>query len=77
MSSMAESLSFWLLVSVSMFLTFVLGLIILTHNLPLLLKLSNVPKGTFGLPLLGETLGFLKPHSSNSIGKFLQDHCSR
>ncbi|KAJ6329586.1 hypothetical protein OIU77_011123 [Salix suchowensis] len=41
------------------------------------LKLGdNVPKGSFGWPILGETLGFLKPHPSNTIGAFLQDHCS-
>ncbi|KAL9457239.1 hypothetical protein AB3S75_006310 [Citrus x aurantiifolia] len=74
---MAELVSFWLLLLVSMLLAFVLGLIILNHNLPLFLRLSHVPKGTFGLPLLGETLSFLKPHSSNSLGTFLQDHCSR
>ncbi|KAF3444540.1 hypothetical protein FNV43_RR14232 [Rhamnella rubrinervis] len=30
-----------------------------------------------GWPFFGETLEFLKPHSSNSIGCFLQQHCSR
>ncbi|KAG8501513.1 hypothetical protein CXB51_003797 [Gossypium anomalum] len=30
-----------------------------------------------GWPLFGETLGFLKPHRSNSMGSFLQEHCSR
>ncbi|XP_048328123.2 cytochrome P450 724B1 isoform X3 [Ziziphus jujuba] len=30
-----------------------------------------------GLPILGETLEFLKPHSSNSMGSFLQEHCFR
>ncbi|KAJ6674518.1 CYTOCHROME P450 724B1 [Salix viminalis] len=54
-----------------------LGLI-MNHFLPMFLKLGdNVPKGSFGWPILGETLGFLKPHPSNTIGAFLQDHCSR
>uniref|UniRef100_A0A3N7FZB6 Cytochrome P450 n=1 Tax=Populus trichocarpa TaxID=3694 RepID=A0A3N7FZB6_POPTR len=54
-----------------------LGLI-MNHFLPMFLKLGhNVPKGSFGWPLLGETLGFLKPHPSNTLGAFLQDHCSR
>ncbi|CAN6575041.1 unnamed protein product [Malus baccata var. baccata] len=38
---------------------------------------NNLPLGSMGWPLLGETLGFLKPHSSNSVGTFLQQHCSR
>ena len=54
----------------------VLGLI-LNHFLPLFFKHGHVPKGTFGWPLLGETLTFLKPHPSNSLGAFLQDRCSR
>ncbi|KAK7823080.1 cytochrome p450 90a1 [Quercus suber] len=37
----------------------------------------NLPPGHMGWPLLGETIGFLKPHKSNSIGSFLQQHCSR
>ncbi|KAJ8567924.1 hypothetical protein K7X08_020646 [Anisodus acutangulus] len=64
---------------------FVIG-IILNHFWPLFFKINNnngstttivIPKGTFGWPLLGETLSFLKPHPSNSIGTFLQQHCSR
>ncbi|KAM7492445.1 hypothetical protein LguiA_035366 [Lonicera macranthoides] len=56
----------------------VLGLIIVcNHFLPLFFKLGPLPKGTFGWPLLGETLSFLTPHPSNSIGTFLQHHFSR
>ncbi|XP_015880849.3 cytochrome P450 724B1-like [Ziziphus jujuba] len=61
-------------------LVFVVGAfgLILNHFLPLFfVRLGSVPKGSFGWPLLGETLGFLKPHTSNSLGAFLQDHCSR
>ncbi|XP_050279890.1 cytochrome P450 724B1-like [Quercus robur] len=73
LSSMAGG--FWLSLVVGMF-GFLFGLI-LNHFLPLFLRLGPVPRGTFGWPILGETLRFLKPHPSNSLGDFLQDHCSR
>ncbi|KAL0008721.1 hypothetical protein SO802_010223 [Lithocarpus litseifolius] len=73
LSSMAGG--FWLSLVVGMF-GFLFGLI-LNHFLPLFLRLGPVPGGTFGWPILGETLRFLKPHPSNSLGAFLQDHCSR
>ncbi|XP_075646837.1 cytochrome P450 724B1-like [Castanea sativa] len=73
LSSMAGG--FWLSLVVGMF-GFLFGLI-LNHFLPLLLRLGPVPRGTFGWPILGETLRFLKPHPSNSLGAFLQDHCFR
>ncbi|KAG8384892.1 hypothetical protein BUALT_Bualt04G0165500 [Buddleja alternifolia] len=38
---------------------------------------TGLPNGNMGWPLIGETLGFLKSHNSNSIGTFLQEHCSR
>ncbi|KAL8046787.1 hypothetical protein ABFS82_08G201400 [Erythranthe guttata] len=61
-------------------LFFLLVIIILHHFLPILLlffKNYTLPKGSFGWPIFGETLNFLKPHSSTSIGPFLQQHCTR
>ncbi|GLT94261.1 hypothetical protein SLE2022_120130 [Rubroshorea leprosula] len=66
---------FWLLVLVAV-VGFLMALV-LNHFLPLFLKYGLALKGTFGWPILGETLSFLQPHSSNSIGTFLQEHCSR
>ncbi|PKA49171.1 Cytochrome P450 724B1 [Apostasia shenzhenica] len=54
-----------------------LGLLLLHHFLPFLLKLGFAPRGSFGFPLVGETLQFLSPHASNSLGFFLEDHISR
>ncbi|KAF2308434.1 hypothetical protein GH714_009621 [Hevea brasiliensis] len=65
------------------FLPFVLPLILglgFAFGLPRLLirnKPANLPNGTMGWPLCGETLAFLKPHRSNSMGTFLQERCSR
>ncbi|KAK3158320.1 hypothetical protein QOZ80_2AG0135580 [Eleusine coracana subsp. coracana] len=46
------------------------------HFLPLL-RNPGAPRGSFGWPLVGETLGFLRPHASNTTGAFLHDHITR
>ncbi|XP_010524286.1 PREDICTED: cytochrome P450 724B1 isoform X2 [Tarenaya hassleriana] len=37
----------------------------------------SLPGGSMGWPFIGETAAFFKPHRSDSIGRFLQQHCSR
>lgn len=62
----------FLAVVLTLLLAFVSKLFIKENSYPCL------PNGSMGyFPLLGETLSFLKPHKSNSIGTFLQQHCSR
>ncbi|KAF9682289.1 hypothetical protein SADUNF_Sadunf05G0093300 [Salix dunnii] len=37
----------------------------------------NLPPGNMGWPFIGETIGYLKPYSATSIGKFMEQHISR
>lgn len=37
----------------------------------------DIPHGTMGWPFIGETLGYLQPHNSNTVGTFLQERCSK
>ncbi|ERN19107.1 hypothetical protein AMTRI_Chr10g7980 [Amborella trichopoda] len=51
--------------------------LVFLHFLSFFKRHGVVPCGSVGWPLLGETLEFLSPHPSNSIGGFLHEHCSR
>lgn len=66
---------------VSIILALCSGLVLAFLLLRLLIRTQDqfpdLPRGNLGWPLLGETIGFLKPHKSNSLGGFLQEHCSR
>ena len=65
------------------FMTIILAIISILTFAYLVKYLSNqdslhkLPHGTMGWPFIGETLDFLKPHRSNSLGSFLQERCSR
>ncbi|XP_020572910.1 cytochrome P450 90B2 [Phalaenopsis equestris] len=37
----------------------------------------HLPPGRQGLPFLGETFSYLKPHPATTIGQFMQDHITR
>ncbi|KMT09034.1 hypothetical protein BVRB_6g137400 [Beta vulgaris subsp. vulgaris] len=39
--------------------------------------LPNLPPGNKGLPFIGETIGYLKPHPATTIGKFMEQHIAR
>ncbi|KAL2905556.1 Cytochrome P450 90B1 [Bienertia sinuspersici] len=39
--------------------------------------LPNLPPGNVGLPFIGETFGYLKPHPATTIGKFMEEHIAR
>ncbi|KAK9164127.1 hypothetical protein Syun_005029 [Stephania yunnanensis] len=37
----------------------------------------KLPPGHMGWPFIGETIGYLKPHSATTIGEFMEQHISR
>ncbi|KAG0533624.1 hypothetical protein BDA96_04G208600 [Sorghum bicolor] len=54
----------------------VLAAVVYRHFVPLL-RNPGAPRGSFGWPLVGETIGFLRPHASNTTGDFLHSHITR
>ncbi|XP_066324224.1 cytochrome P450 724B1-like [Miscanthus floridulus] len=61
-------------VLLAVFVAVVLGAMVFRHFAPLFQN-PGVPRGRW--PLVGETLGFLRPHASNTTGAFLHDHVTR
>ncbi|CAL4887027.1 unnamed protein product [Urochloa decumbens] len=56
------------------------GLVVFRHYAPLLRRHNPgaaIPRGSFGCPLVGETLAFLRPHASTTTGAFLRGHVAR
>ncbi|KAJ4963621.1 hypothetical protein NE237_023560 [Protea cynaroides] len=58
-------------------LTAILALIISWNLIKPTRRTFNLPPGNTGWPFLGETIGYLKPHSATSIGEFMEQHISR
>jgi cytochrome P450 family 724 subfamily B polypeptide 1 len=54
----------------------VLAAVVYRHFVPLL-RNPGAPRGSFGWPLVGETIGFLRPHASNTTGDFLHSNITR
>ena len=63
-------------VLLAVFVAVVLAAVVYRHILPLL-RNPDAPRGSFGWPLVGETIGFLRPHASNTTGDFLHSHITR
>ncbi|XP_043712435.1 cytochrome P450 90B1-like [Telopea speciosissima] len=57
--------------------TAILALIIAWNLIKTKRRTLNLPPGNTGWPFLGETIGYLKPHSATSTGEFMEQHISR
>ncbi|GMH25070.1 hypothetical protein Nepgr_026913 [Nepenthes gracilis] len=73
---MAEFIPIALLMCGSVFLLLLLPLLLLSSKKKCPAN-AGIPTGSMGWLWFGETLDFLKPHPPNSMGTFLQQHCSR
>ncbi|XP_020582335.1 cytochrome P450 90B2-like [Phalaenopsis equestris] len=40
-------------------------------------KQPNLPPGSHGFPIVGETFAYLKPHCATTIGQFMEQHINR
>lgn len=57
----------------------VIALVLIFNNVIMKSKQNtlNLPPGNMGWPLIGETIGYLKPYSATTIGEFMEQHISR
>lgn len=68
-----SDVTFYFLSSILSLLIFIFFLIKTKHAKPKL----NLPPGRMGWPFIGETIGYLKPYSATTIGKFMEQHIAR
>ncbi|CAJ1942573.1 unnamed protein product [Sphenostylis stenocarpa] len=60
------------------FLSSILALIVITFIFTKRKKPAlNLPRGQMGWPLLGETIGYLKPYRALTLGEFMEKHIAR
>lgn len=68
-----SDITFYFLSSILSLLIFIFFLIKTKQAKPNL----NLPPGRMGWPFIGETIGYLKPYSATTIGKFMEQHIAR